>query len=263
VKKGGVGRPIALAAAARKSVGLAEDAPIRDICGLLEDNGVKVRRLTVASHEFFGLSVGPKDGGPAVIVNTWDRIPVERWIFSAAHELGHLLMHLDAYDASCSDESAEEEREADLFAAHFLMPEAAFEKEWAGGAGLSFVDRVMKTKRIFHVSWKTVVYRLTQTGKMPKHAWGMFQAQFKQKYGRSVGRTEEPEGASQRYFSGDASSARSGDEPDQLSSIDFQEDRLLRLIREALDAKLISLSRAAEVLDCSVSDMRALTRGWV
>lgn len=46
------------------------------------------------SDDFFGLSIGPADGGPAVVVNVWDGISVERWIFTAAHELGHLVLHL-------------------------------------------------------------------------------------------------------------------------------------------------------------------------
>jgi hypothetical protein len=32
------------------------------------------------------------DGGPAVVVNVWGRLSVERWIFTAAHELGHLMI---------------------------------------------------------------------------------------------------------------------------------------------------------------------------
>jgi len=34
----------------------------------------------------------------------WERLSVERWIFTAAHELGHLLLHLDAYDVSKTDD---------------------------------------------------------------------------------------------------------------------------------------------------------------
>jgi Zn-dependent peptidase ImmA (M78 family) len=256
-------KPEKLAPFVREAMGLQRDEPIRDICGLLEDNGVKVLQIAVASHEFFGLSVGQDDGGPAVIVNTWDRIPVERWIFSAAHELGHLLMHLSAYDASADTANEQEEKEADLFAAQFLMPNDVFDSEWNDTSGLAFVDRVLKVKRIFHVSWKTVVYRLVQSKRMTDHAWAQFQSQYKAKYERSVSRTEEPEGASANYFSSQMASIRSGNEPDQLSKSEFQEDRLRRLVRKGLDEQAISLSRAAEILDCSIQDMRALTKLWV
>lgn len=49
----------------------------------------------VMSDGFFGLSIGPTDRGPLVVVNVWGRISVERWILTAAHELGHLLLHPD------------------------------------------------------------------------------------------------------------------------------------------------------------------------
>ena len=76
--------PAAMAQAARKAVGLAPEAPVRDICGLLNQGGVKLLLLETNRDSFFGLSVGQADGGPAVVVNTWERISVERWIFTAA-----------------------------------------------------------------------------------------------------------------------------------------------------------------------------------
>ena len=86
----GCGRdPVEVARAARQAVGLGPEEPVRDICGLLEGNGVKLLLLETKRDSFFGLSVAASDGGPAVVVNTWDRISVERWIFTATHELGH------------------------------------------------------------------------------------------------------------------------------------------------------------------------------
>ena len=66
------------AALARKAVGLEPEALIGDICGLLEDHGVKVFTPELASEGFFGLSIAESDGGRAIVVNTWDRISVER-----------------------------------------------------------------------------------------------------------------------------------------------------------------------------------------
>ena len=94
------GDPVTVAQAARRSVGLGPEEPVRDVCRLLEDNGVKLLLLETNQDSFFGLSVGMRDGGPAVVVNTWDRISVERWIFTAAHELGHLLLHPSEYGAT-------------------------------------------------------------------------------------------------------------------------------------------------------------------
>ena len=141
--------PIVVAWDARRQFGLRADQPVQDICGLLEKHGVKVLLLDTRRHSFFGLSVGSEDGGPAVVVNTWDRISVERWIFTAAHELGHLLLHPGEYDSSATDLPVDTEREADAFASEFLMPKTAFEAAWHQTDGHSLLLRVLKVKRIF------------------------------------------------------------------------------------------------------------------
>ncbi len=144
--------PKAAAEAARSVLGIKDDELIRDMCGLLEDHRVKVMTPKLASDGFFGLSIAGADGGPAVVVNTWDRISVERWIFTAAHELGHLVLHLASYDVKETDENREQESEADVFAGYFLMPEKTFAAELTDSRGLPLVDRVFKLKRSFRVS---------------------------------------------------------------------------------------------------------------
>lgn len=83
-----------------------------------------------ASDSFFGLSVLEKDKGPAIVVNNYERISTERTIFSAVHELGHLLMHLNSFDISENMENDKEEIEANIFASYFLMPDSGFKSEW-------------------------------------------------------------------------------------------------------------------------------------
>jgi transcriptional regulator with XRE-family HTH domain len=52
--------PENLAREARELLGLHPKEAIRDICGLLEDKGVKVLLLKKATDAFFGLSVAPE-----------------------------------------------------------------------------------------------------------------------------------------------------------------------------------------------------------
>lgn len=253
---------------ARRELGLASDDhedAIRDVGGLLDDNGVKVLTADVKSEGFFGLSVGPQDGGPAVVVNVWDRISVERWIFTAVHELGHLLLHPGAYEVGETDEVDAEEKEADAFAGHFLMPDALFDKEWGEARGFGMVDRVLKVKRIFKVSWQTVVYRVASRlpeGERPK-LWASFRSQFARQYKRELGRTDEPKSLPPEEFFSGRPVARSADEPARLLEEDFREDRLDRLVRIAVEQKKISLSRAAEILDLDLRTMRELAASWV
>ncbi len=258
--------PKSLAAEARVQLGLAPEELVRDMCGLLEHSGVKIFTPEIASEGFFGLSVGKEDGGPAIVVNCWDRISVERWIFTTVHELGHLLLHLHAYDVSKADEEDEQENEANLFASHFLMPDDLFRKEWEEARGLALVQRVFKVKRIFRVSWKTVVYRIAERSPDPGKVWAQFYGSYKRTTGKSLRAIEEPDGLAPDAFLAPANAApasRVADEPERLLPSDFVEDRLFALVRTAVDRGVISLGRAAEILDIDLKSMRSLAASWM
>ncbi|HKY37711.1 MAG TPA: XRE family transcriptional regulator, partial [Polyangiaceae bacterium] len=261
----GEARALEAARRAREAFGLREQDSIRDICGLLEDHGVKVLTPAVATDGFFGLSVGDEDGGPAVAVNTWDRISVERWIFTAAHELGHLLLHLDAYDVRKTDENDNEEKEADVFASHFLVPESAFKKELEEAWGLSWYDRIFKLKRIFRVSYRSVLYRVASQlpQEQRRNIWIQFNAEYKRKNaGRSLPGTVEPDGLPpDAFFRRPAE--RGAEEPERLDRHDFMQDRLARLVRRALEGDSITLGKAGEMLDLEMDEMRELANSWV
>lgn len=256
---------MAIAAMVRKHFGLSEREPVHDICGLLESMGVKVYSIRVANDAFMGLSVSEEDGGPAVIVNTWDRLPVETWIFSAAHELGHLLLHLNAYDVSREEEDDIQEVEADKFASYFLMPEKVFLKEWEETAGLPLVDRVFKVKRVFRVSWRTVLFRIAQS--LPKEqrllVWQRFNHDYKLRKGRSLLKHDEPFGIDSEIYQDPRGVRPVGVEPEGMKPHDFQEDRLSRLVRKAVEEDIISLSRASEILQLPLNQMRERSASWV
>jgi len=247
----------------RHALGLSKGEPVCDICGLLEEAGVKVLPMRVASHAFFGLSVAPRDGGPAVVVNTWERIPVERWIFSAAHELGHLVLHLRSYDASETDEPDDQEQQANAFAAAFLMPDDVFWKEWDETYGMAMVDRVLKVKRMFRVSYRTVLYRLSQRYGGSGSIWAKFQWDYTRRFGRSLLRSDEPDALAADAFRASFPEDRRAGEPEHLSPVDFEENRLSRLVRRAIEYKAISLGRGAEFLGLSLLEMRERASSWV
>ena len=189
-----------------------------------------------------------------------DRIAVERWIFSAVHELGHLLIHLDSFNSSKEEEDEQEEYEANYFASYFLMPEKAFRAEWDEAYGLPFVDRVIKVKKIFHVSYKTVLYRLSETEDF--NVWAKFYAEYKRNNGKSISSKSEPESISADLYLQSPESSRRN-EPESMSRSYFTEERLRKLIRIAVEQSHITLNRAAEILRLSTSDMREITSSWV
>jgi len=217
--------------------------------------------LVRASDSFFGLSVASKAHGRAIVVNTWERISVERWIFTAAHELGHLVLHGGDYDADLAvvSEDPRTEKEADVFASFFLMPEYMFKGEWAHTRGMGLVDRVLHVKRIFKVSYKTVLYRLSEILPIGRGIWPLFSEMFRRQYKRILGKRDEPDPIEMESFSEDMRAQ----EPEYLSPVDFRHDRLYRLVRSAVEEERISVSRGAEILGMSIREMRDLMSGWV
>jgi hypothetical protein len=53
-----------------------------------------------------------------------------------------------------------------------------------------------------------------------------------------------------------------GMDPQALSKHDLVEDRYAKLVRMAYDKKLISISRAAELLKKTIQEMRELVQSW-
>ncbi len=255
----------AVATAIRSYFGLSENEPVHDICGLLEHQGIKVLSVNIATDAFLGLSVSEEDGGPAVVVNTWERLPVEHWIFSAAHELAHLLLHLQAYKVDEELEDKDQERDADAFASHFLMPETVFRREWEDTVGLPLFDRVLKVKRVFRVSWRTVLFRLTEELSDPnqrKRLWIHFSKAYQQRNSKVLLKMDEPDGVGVEAYRALSDLHKAGPEPAGMDRHDFQGDRLWRLVRQAAMGGEITLARGAEILGIKLSDMRDLAESW-
>ncbi|MCD4781545.1 MAG: ImmA/IrrE family metallo-endopeptidase [Candidatus Omnitrophica bacterium] len=231
--------PEEIAQNARELLGLKKDEPINDICGLVENAGIKIQLIVSELDKFFGLSAfGPK-GCPAVIVNVSDNITVERQIFTVAHELGHILLHKNSYNPDEIREPSVEEKEADEFAGYFLMPRDAFIKSWKENEGLHWFDNILHIKRIYKVSYQTVLRRLKGLG--APDLYKDFYRIHKTKYGRDL---------------------KNHKEPIPLDKIDFLEDRLSKLVRDAYEKEMISFSRAAEVLRINNDEMRERVNSW-
>jgi Zn-dependent peptidase ImmA (M78 family)/DNA-binding XRE family transcriptional regulator len=245
--------PVKAAAEFRKFMNLDEDEPVLDIIGLLEKHGVKFYLKESKLDKFFGFSIGTADGGPAIVVNTEKGISIERHIFTVAHELSHLLLHRSSFKPDEVSEIDTEEKEADRFAGHFLLPECGFNRELKESKGLHWIDAVLHIKRKFRVSYKTILHRIIETEGIPaKDLYPEFSLEIKKRYGISLKNHYEPYPIEEEI----------GREPVPLDSNDFVEDKLSRLVREAYEKEELSLSRAAEILRLSLPAMRNLVDNW-
>ncbi len=103
--------PTSAAAALRRHWGLGYK-PIPNVIRLLESKGVRIFSLAENNQNVDAFSTW-RNGIPYVFLNTFKS--AERSRFDAAHELGHLVMHLHGEQSG-----REVEREADQFASAFL-----------------------------------------------------------------------------------------------------------------------------------------------
>ena len=246
----------------RKKLGLSSEEPISNLCSILESNGIKVGEYVVNSHNFFGLSVGSMDGGPAIVVNSWNQIPVERWIFTTAHELGHLVLHHSDFSVDEKREEKIHESEANSFASEFLMPDTSFITAWNDTKGLSLVDRVIKVKRIFRVSYKTVLFRYSTHFPNSTNIWMRFHIDYKKKYGKALLRNDEPDALVNDAFRASFPEYRAKGEPEKLTPADFKHGRFIGLVMKALEKHEISISRGVELLQTSHRELRELAKSW-
>ncbi len=224
-----------------------------DFCELLENSGIKLFLCDFKLSSLFGISIGDADGGPAIAINIGKNISVEWQIFSLAHELGHLVLHKETYcerNDSIEIDDETQERDADRFAAAFLMPRGPFTAEWNENRGLHWVDAVLKTKRHFKVSYQAVLRQLIEMGRAESPAvYKQFRADYSKLYGKELHWKEEPPSLIK-------------EEPRKLDPLDLMDDRLSSLVRDALDKELITVSRAAEILDTGIEEMRERMKSW-
>ncbi|MFB7844002.1 ImmA/IrrE family metallo-endopeptidase [Microbacterium sp. NPDC056052] len=130
----------------RRELGLGT-APITDLVGILEDAGALVLRWPLESIQVDAIASWQDGEVPVILVG--EHVPPDRQRFTMAHELGHAVMH-------DTEASAEQEKEADAFAAEFLAPAAAIRREWPNPVTL---DALITLKRRWGISLAALVRR--------------------------------------------------------------------------------------------------------
>lgn len=217
----------------------------------IEANGIRFLDFTFPSNDEFGFTLQLKDGVTGIAVNTHPSISGERQLFTLCHEVGHFMMHSALWVAqdgeSLSKEEAKRmEKEADAFASGLLMPDADFDAAWRGTEGQLWFNRVLAVKKLFSVSYQTVIYRLDEKyreangEKTPPPYRFWFRQKFKLLFGRELPSREE---------------ACPGD-------IRMQSSRYLRLARRAFLSNEITMSRLAELLGKGALATRSLANEW-
>jgi Zn-dependent peptidase ImmA (M78 family)/DNA-binding XRE family transcriptional regulator len=108
----------------RASLGIAPDRPVGHLINLVERSGVIVLALPTRLPKRDAFSVWT-DSAPSVpLIALSTGVPGDRLRYSVGHEVGHLVLH-----SAPVGTVATVEREANRFAAAFLLPESAMRQE--------------------------------------------------------------------------------------------------------------------------------------
>lgn len=239
--------PITAAYRVREILKLSENEPIYDIISLLESAGIKVYLYKSQLKQSCGMSLNAKDGAYVVAVNIKDNYHIERQLFTAAHELGHLILHNDSYNINENIENENEEAEANSFASHFLMPNNLFNQKILETKGKHWIDRILHVKAFFKVSYKTVLRRLIDNNLADNSIYQRFNIDFKKLYQHDLKDHFEPFAIREKLT---------------YSENDYPALRFNRLVKAAFDRDLITFSKAADMLDISIEDFKELSQNW-
>jgi Zn-dependent peptidase ImmA (M78 family) len=145
---------------------LIPDGPVPDVIRAVERAGIVVVRRDLETPKISGLSVRPPNGLPVIILNTG--MPPARERFTVLHELGHLVMHQIPSDDG--------EREADRFAAEFLMPARLISPYLAG----LNIQRAVQLKQYWKASMASIIRTAHRLGKIDDRRYKSLQVQMSQ-----------------------------------------------------------------------------------
>lgn len=151
------GSPPAEAAACLRLHWRLSDGPVKHLVAAAESHGIVVVVRPLAEIDAVDAFSAVIVDRPIIITSPRRTENVFRHRFSIAHEIGHLLLHVDA-----DEHSAIIEKEADEFAAAFLTPAASIDAVLPQRLDLAALDRLGRT---WGVSPTSLIRRMVERGR--------------------------------------------------------------------------------------------------
>jgi Zn-dependent peptidase ImmA (M78 family)/DNA-binding XRE family transcriptional regulator len=226
----------------RRYMGI-DDALNINVFTLFEENNINVIAKEINDYNLDAVSAFSEDKGAYIFINDSKDIPEERKIFSAVHELGHLIFHRDQYSKDISELKYTNsqlkdirEKAADHFAMAFLIPAKVLRNYDYYFDGYIDIDLIIEKKKEFGVSAKSLIMTLNKYGYIDDRILG---ALFKKL--REAGYDKK--------------------EPEARDYI-IKNEKLFALVRKLVIKEDITINKAAEVLNIPILEMRKLAKKW-
>lgn len=201
--------------------------PLPNLSELLEEQGIKVLSVSLTDIDGLTARVKRKNGEPVPVIVVKESAWAERKRFTLAHELGHMVMDIAV--------GVDVEKTAHRFASAFLMPAEALWREIGKSRTMISLGELLELKQLLGASLQAIAYRCKDLGILQDSGYRRLFKIFNQQ-----GWRKEP-----------------FEEPGAMDPSKEQPQRMTRLCFRALTERLISESKAAEILGLSV---RELTR---
>ena len=172
-------KPQRAARIVRSALGIPPDAPIGKLINTLEQHGVIVLASPVRAlaHDAYSLWAGPNRERAVMVFAAG--LPGDRLRFSGAHETRHLT-------STANGTRQEIERDADEFAAEFLMPEEAMRNELVAPITLAGLAPL---KPRWGVSFQALIRRAYTLDVISERQYRYLMQQIVMRFG---GRKKEP-----------------------------------------------------------------------
>lgn len=161
----------------RRLLGLNDSGAIELIPALIQ-RGIKLFFLDFKSTNIFGLSICDNTFGCCIFVNNNSSVPIERQLFTVAHEYAHLILHRPLFSPENSAPLSVQYSEfidkmADTFAGRLLCPPEAirpYAKYFdSPDATLKSVFLfAVRLKKKLHISLSSLLISLNQNGMLSK-----------------------------------------------------------------------------------------------
>lgn len=200
--------------------------PIPNIIEMLELKGVKVS-LIDENDKLDGFSFFAANGLPVVVINSRNK-SIERLRFTVIHELAHLILNIS--EKVCND-SKEVEKICHRFSSCFLLPGEML-INMIGGLKRNYIEiqELIKIKEYYGISIRATIHRLREMHVIAPVYYQKWMVYLSKTFGGK-------------------------DEPGKYKG-DEQPKEMAVYANRAISEGLISLSKAAVILDTDINDLR-------
>lgn len=207
-------------------------SPIGSVHGMLMSHGIKVFRVD-GPNGFDGISGKANDSVFLMVVNK-NVDHTERCRFTHMRELAHLLANESFSDTLTQHEK---ERMCDAFASEMLLPSEVVEQVFGHKTRISFQE-LEKVQKTYGISIDAIVYSLKRLGILSdkRHRYFCMQKNMNPKLKADIEKSRYVEPETERNYDG---------------------DHYQVLVYSALAQDLISTSKAAQLLECSITEVES------